>query len=90
MSRWTASDKHREVCEAIGIENYWLRDARHTWAVRARQAGATEQFIANQLGHKTTAMVHKVYGRYSPNDAERLEWQRIAAAQDEAAARAAG
>ena len=46
--------------------------------------------MLTSLGHSTTAMVHCVYGHYLPDEAERTEWQRIAAVQDEAAARAAG
>ena len=38
LNRWTVSDKHREVCKALEIEDYQLRDSGHTYAVRAHQA----------------------------------------------------
>lgn len=82
VNRWTASDKHREACKAAGIENYQLRDSRHTFAVRAIKAGASFEVVARQLGHADTAMVVRVYGRYRPSPSDMREWHRVAAAQD--------
>lgn len=82
INRWTASDKHREACKALEIEDYQLKDARHTYAVRAIRAGAPFEVVAQQLGHTDTTMVVRVYGRFKPTEQEMTEWERIAAAQD--------
>jgi integrase len=82
INRWTASDKHREACTALGIEDYQLKDSRHTYAVRAIRAGAPFEVVARQLGHADTTMVVRVYGRFTPTEDEITAWERIAAAQD--------
>lgn len=82
VNRWTASDKHREACETLEIEDYQLRDARHSYAVRAIRAGAPLEHVAQQLGHANTTMVVKVYGRFQPTEKERTDWEAIAALQD--------
>lgn len=87
LNRWTVSDKHREACARVDIENYQLRDSRHTYAVRAIRAGASFEAVARQLGHANTAMVAQVYGRFEPTERERRDWHSIAVLQD--AARAA-
>ena len=87
LNRWTASDKHREACAALEIDDYQLRDARHSYAVRAIRAGASFEVVAQQLGHADTTMVVRVYARFRPTDAERSSWEHQAAIQD--AARAA-
>lgn len=84
INRWTASDKHRNACESLGIEDYQLKDSRHTYAVRAIRAGAAFEVVARQLGHADTTMVVRVYGRFKPTEQEMTEWERIAAAQDAA------
>lgn len=84
LNRWTVSDKHREACARLQIEDYQLRDSRHTYAVRAIRAGASFEAVARQLGHANTAMVSHVYGRYEPTEKERRDWHRIAEAQDAA------
>lgn len=86
ISRWTASDKHREACAALDIEDYQLKDSRHTYAVRAIRAGAPFEVVAQQLGHADTTMVVRVYGRFKPSEAEMVQWERIASAQDKLAA----
>ena len=88
VNRWTASDKHREACGALGIEDYQLKDSRHTYAVRAIRAGAPFEHVAAQLGHTDTIMVVRVYARFRPTENERTEWEKIAALQDEAARKA--
>lgn len=82
INRWTASDKHRGVCSQLGIEDYQLRDSRHTYAVRAIRAGASFEVVAQQLGHADTTMVARVYGRFRPTSEELRGWHAVAAAQD--------
>ena len=81
-NRWTASDKHRQACKALEVEDYQLKDSRHTYAVRAIRAGASFEVVARQLGHADISMAVKVYGRFKPNEQEISEWERIASAQD--------
>lgn len=76
---------HRGACRTLGIENYQLKDARHSYAVRAIRAEAPFEHVAEQLGHADTTMVVRVYARFRPSKAERTDWQRIAAMQDQAA-----
>ncbi len=83
ISRWTASDVHRATCKRLEIEDYRLHDGRHTFAVRAIRAGASFEFVAQQLGHANTVMVVRVYGRFKPTEEEVRSWERIAALQDE-------
>lgn len=84
MNRWTASDIHRKVCAKLGISDYQLKDARHTYAVRMIRAGAPPQMVANQLGHANPVMVNQVYGRFHPGQNEMDRWHERAAAMDRA------
>jgi hypothetical protein len=38
--------------------------------------------VARQLGHVDTTMVARVYGRFKPDEREKREWHRVAAAND--------
>ena len=51
MNRCTLSDTHRATCRVLGIVDYQLRDARHTFAVWAICAVASFEAVALQLGH---------------------------------------
>jgi integrase len=86
VNRWTASDVNRATCSRLGgdFTGYWLRDHRHTWAVRMAKTGAPLQLIAEGLGN-TLQMIEKVYSPYRPTSQERAAWERIADAQDRAA-----
>lgn len=88
INRWTASDQHRAACATLKIEDYQLRDSRHTFAVRAIRAGASFEAVARMLGHGSTAMVARVYGRYVPNRRELTDWQEAAAKRDKKRGRA--
>lgn len=82
--RWTAGDYHIAACVALGISDYTMRDARHTWAVRMARAGVPIEQISKQLGHKDAVMALKVYAVYAPSQAERDHWEKIATARDAA------
>jgi integrase len=83
VDRWTASDSHRAACTALKLPSYWLRDARHTWAVRFARAGGSAAQGAEQLGHSDGGVLFlKVYSRYVPSLAEREQVERRAAAND--------
>jgi integrase len=85
MTRHTASWQHRQVCAAIGLEGYQLRDSRHSWAVRQAKAGTPAEIIARQLGHVDATMVLRVYGRFIPSQHDRDRWELIATLQDQEA-----
>lgn len=54
----------------VGITDYSTRDHRHTYAVQALRDGYSYAVVARQLGHGTTALAHKVYGRHVPEAAD--------------------
>jgi integrase len=58
VSRWALSDEHRDACVALQIPNYWLRDARHSWAVRFGKLGGTPAQGAEQLGHSDGGVLY--------------------------------
>lgn len=64
-----ANHHHARCCEAVGVEDYTLKDARHSVGVRMRKAGATFEAIAEQLGTSVYQAV-TVYTRYRPEAEE--------------------
>lgn len=78
LTRWTLSDHHRDAAKAIGRDGLRLHDARRAWAVRLVKAGTPLNVVAMQLGHGSTAMVSKTYGRYVPAIEEMDRWERRA------------
>ncbi|MHB0948725.1 MAG: tyrosine-type recombinase/integrase, partial [Gemmatimonadaceae bacterium] len=64
--------------------DYWMRDGRHTYAVRAIKAGTPPIVVAKQLGHADASLVIKVYGIYAPDAVDRDYWERQAAMMDAA------
>jgi integrase len=86
--RWVALDAFNAAIaplvqrEPKVFGDYWMRDGRHTYAVRAIKAGTPPKVVADQLGHVDPTLVLKVYGVYMPNSEERDRWERVAAAMD--------
>lgn len=85
ISRWTASDVHRDTLVALGlrakgadVDGLRLHDARHHWAVRMIRAGTPIEVVSRQLGHKDGTLALKVYGRFVPRTEERQKWERKA------------
>lgn len=64
-----ASHHHQRCCEAVGVDDYTLKDARHSVAVRMRFAGKSFEEIAAQLGNSPW-QVAEVYARFKPSDAQ--------------------
>lgn len=93
--RWAPQTPHDDAVALLvekGFANlvgYTMRDHRHTYAVRAIRAGTPPEVVRKQLGHKDATLVHKVYGKFEPNQQERDKWERIAAVMDETDATAA-
>ena len=86
-NRWSARYQHFTATEELAkvspiFKGYTMRDARHTYAVRAIRAGTPAKLVARQLGHANAVLVHKVYGRFAPSQHERDRWEKIASAQD--------
>ena len=54
---------HESACAAVKVEDYTLKDARHSVAVRMAKAGYTSFEIATQIG-TSTQLVEKVYARF--------------------------
>jgi integrase len=73
ITRYAAHYHHQATCDALGIEDYTLRDSRHSWAVRGRKARPQVTFeeIAEQLGN-TVAVVSDRYAVYKMTPEERL------------------
>lgn len=65
-----ASHHHRRCCAAVGVEDYTLKDARHSVGVRMRLAGKTFEEIAQRLGTSVYQAV-TVYTKYTPDAAQR-------------------
>jgi integrase len=88
-NRWVANEAFNlAIAPLVAAEpeifgNYWMRDARHTYAVRAIRAGTPPDVVAKQLGHKDATLVLKVYGVYAPKSSERNHWEESAAKHDE-------
>jgi hypothetical protein len=70
-TRRTTSTRSRGGC---AVEDYTLRDARHSWAVRARKRGVEFESISEQLG-SSVATVHGTYARFKPSLEERHQAQ---------------
>lgn len=87
--RWMAGDAHAAARDALvakgrtAFAGYTMRDARHTWAVRAVRSGWPLEAVARQLGHKDGVLVMKVYGRFQPSTEELHRWEQQATQQDE-------
>ena len=56
----------RRACERAKITHTSFNDLRRTFATWLREEGVSAELIAPAMGHTTTAMVQKVYGRLTP------------------------
>lgn len=77
ITRYQAHRRHQEAAKALGIDDYTLRDARHSWAVRSRKRGESLEAIATQLGHKGIATAVEVYAQYRPELDERTTRKEV-------------
>lgn len=75
LTRWTASDYHRETQLALNLPAYPLHNARHHWAVMRLRAGAPLGGVQRQLGHSTPVVTLTTYGAFiqTGDDAEMWE-----------------
>lgn len=72
----------RRACERARIEHASFNDLRRTFSQRLRQAGVSSELIAPAMGHTTTAMVQRVYGRLPPEALESLLRAALGSAAD--------
>lgn len=64
----------------VGVRHRPPNNGRHTYASQVLSTGAVSaEWLANQLGHTSTDMIHKHYGKFIPSDARHLI-DRLAAA----------
>jgi integrase len=77
----TLRDEHQLACEALGITDYRLHDARHTFAVRWWDAGVPASVIGLQLGHADGQTVERVYGKHRVATPQLHHWAAIVAKQ---------
>ena len=77
MSYYAVRDALSRAMKAVEVEDYRSHDWRHTYAVQALKNGLRPEIVAHQLGHKTPAMVHAVYGRYVPNATDYVVSQTV-------------
>lgn len=83
IDRHSAGKAHRAACRSLGIDGYWMRDARHTWAVRWARVNGSPAQAAEQLGHKDGGVLFlSTYGRFRPTTAERQATETRAAERD--------
>lgn len=52
------------------LAKYTTHDHRHTWAVQAIRDRIPRPMISHNLGHRDSAMLDKVYGRFIPTGAD--------------------
>lgn len=57
--------RFRAACRQLGIEDYTMKDHRHTWAVQAFKDKLPIHAIYQQLGHRDATMALKVYGKHT-------------------------
>ena len=65
--RWK---RHLKLCN---IKYRPLNNGRHTYASQVLSTGTiTAEWLANQLGHSNTEMIHRHYGKFIPKDAKHI------------------
>jgi hypothetical protein len=72
LQPWVASnlnDTLRRVCEAVGAPRLSANDFRRGLASWLIQAGVAPNLVAFMLGHTSTAMVERVYGKMTADAA---------------------
>lgn len=65
--RWK---RHLDQC---GVLYRPLNNGRHTYASQVLSTGeVSAEWLANQLGHSNTEMIHKHYGKFIPEDSKHI------------------
>ncbi len=88
VSQWASHTALKKALAAAKLSaDYTTHDHRHTWAVQAMKDRLPLPMISHNLGHRDSAMVLKVYGRFAPTGAD---FGRIATTSATAAIAAGG
>ena len=62
--------RHLDRCQ---VPYRSLNNARHSYASQVLSSGAVSaEWLANQLGHADTTMIHKHYGKFIPQDTKHI------------------
>jgi integrase len=69
LTRDAVNRMHRTAREAVGLDGYQLRDARHSYAVRAILAGTPLWQVSKYLGHANLGITARVYTQFQLEDA---------------------
>jgi integrase len=76
----TLGDKWNRIIKRAGIMFRPQYHMRHTFACWMLTAGGNPEYVAGQLGHTDSTMVHQIYGAWIPEndqkEAERI-WQNM-------------
>lgn len=67
LTRNGATKHHARICETLGVDDYTLKDSRHSVGVRMRKAGRSFEEIAAQLGSSVYQIV-TVYAAYDVDE----------------------
>lgn len=68
VSRDSIRDHHRKAAKRLKLPHTTLHDWRHSYSIWSLRDGIAPTAIARQLGHKDTMLLHKIYGRFLPDD----------------------
>lgn len=85
--RGTVHRWHRRTERDLGLPLLRVHAARHHWAVRAIRAGTPVELVSRQLGHGSSDMTLRVYGRFVPRSDERRRWEAEATKAEKRRAR---
>lgn len=62
-----------DYLDRIGVSYRPLNNGRHTYASQVLSTGVVSaEWLAKQLGHSNTDMIHKHYGKFIPQDSEHI------------------
>ena len=67
VGRWFTS-----ILKRAGVRHRGPNQCRHTFASQALSNYVPKEWVARQLGHMTTAMIDKHYGRWIPQDSRSM------------------
>lgn len=69
LTRAAINHQHHDARAAAKLDGYQLRDARHSYAIRALLRGEPLWKVSKWLGHSNMAITAKVYAQFELDDA---------------------
>jgi integrase len=73
ISKDAISRAHERATQKAKVEDYWLRDGRHSYACRAILRGAPIRLVSRWLGHTNLATTYNVYVHFDGAVQQRLD-----------------